>query len=95
VATWYGPGFYGRRTACGARLRRSTLGVANRTLPCGTQVTVFYAGRTVTVPVIDRGPFRKGARWDLTAATARAVGLEATDTVGTLLAQPAPQSPSR
>jgi rare lipoprotein A len=87
-ATWYGPGFYGRKTACGTRLRKDTLGVAHRKLPCGTPVTVFYKGRTVTVPVIDRGPFAHGARWDLTAATAQAIGFQATDTVGALKAQP-------
>jgi hypothetical protein len=88
-ATWYGPGFYGRRTACGTRLRKDTLGIAHRTLPCGTMVTIFYKGQTVTVPVIDRGPFSIGARWDLTAATAQAVGFQTTDVVGTLRAQPA------
>jgi rare lipoprotein A len=89
VATWYGPGFWGHKTACGTRLRRSTYGVAHKTLKCGTQVTLFYKGRTVTVPVIDRGPFRKGTKWDLTQATARAIGFQTTDTVGTLRAQPA------
>ena len=77
-ATWYGPGLYGNRMACGGRLRRSTLGVAHRTLPCGTQVTFYHGGRFVTVPVIDRGPFRRGVEWDLTAATARALGMAAT-----------------
>ena len=71
VATWYGPGLYGRRTACGRRLRPSTLGVAHRTLPCGTRVSFLHRGRTITVAVIDRGPFRAGTTWDLTAATAR------------------------
>jgi peptidoglycan hydrolase-like protein with peptidoglycan-binding domain len=77
-ATWYGPGLYGNRTACGGRLRRSTLGVAHKTLPCGTQVTFYHGGRFVTVRVIDRGPFRRGVEWDLTAATARALGMAAT-----------------
>jgi rare lipoprotein A (peptidoglycan hydrolase) len=74
-ATWYGPGFYGERTACGKVLRRSTIGVAHRKLPCGTEVTFSYEGRTVAAPVIDRGPFRRGFVWDLTAATARQLGL--------------------
>jgi rare lipoprotein A (peptidoglycan hydrolase) len=77
-ATWYGPGLYGNRTACGARLRRSTLGVAHRTLPCGTPVTFYRRGRFVTVRVIDRGPFARGVQWDLTAATARTLGMAAT-----------------
>ena len=82
VATWYGPGFYGRRTACGQRMSRTLLGVAHKRLPCGTQVAVLYQGRRITVPVVDRGPFRHGTEWDLTAATARALGFEHTDRVG-------------
>jgi hypothetical protein len=81
-ATWYGPGFYGRRTACGTRLRKATLGVAHKTLPCGTLVDLYKDGRTVTVPVIDRGPFRKGTSYDLTAATAQALGMTATSVIG-------------
>ena len=74
-ATWYGPGLYGNRTACGKRLRPRTLGVAHRSLPCGTDVTFYRSGRFVTVPVIDRGPFRRGVAWDLTAAAARKLGM--------------------
>jgi rare lipoprotein A len=77
-ATWYGPGFYGRRTACGQTLRRSTLGVAHKTLPCGTAVTFYLLGRFVTVPVIDRGPYAPGVHFDLTAAAASRLGLSAT-----------------
>jgi hypothetical protein len=73
-ATWYGPGFYGKRTACGARLAPTTIGVAHKTLPCGTRVTFYHAGHFVTVPVIDRGPFRRGVAWDLTAAAAKRLG---------------------
>ena len=63
TATLYGPGFYGHRTACGVILRRRTIGVANRTLPCGTEVEVYYKGNVMTVPVIDRGPYAHGANW--------------------------------
>ena len=80
-ASWYGPGFYGNRTACGQTLTTSTLGVANRSLPCGTKVTFRYRGRTVTVPVIDRGPYAAGRTWDLTAATKRRLGFGSTGTV--------------
>ena len=73
--TWYGPGFYGRRTACGVRLGRATAGVAHRTLPCGTPVTFYYRGSFETVPVIDRGPYARGVSWDLTAATAKSLRL--------------------
>jgi hypothetical protein len=77
-ATWYGPGLYGNRTACGQRLRTGILGVAHKTLPCGTRVTFYHEGRFVTVRVIDRGPFRQGVAWDLTAAAARALGMATT-----------------
>jgi rare lipoprotein A len=82
VATWYGPSFYGRRTACGQRMSRTLLGVAHKRLPCGTQVAVLYNGRRITVPVVDRGPFANDAHWDLTAATAQALRFEHTDRVG-------------
>ena len=52
----------------------ATLGVANQSLPCGTRVTLRYHGRSVTVPVIDRGPFGGGREWDLTAATKQRLG---------------------
>ncbi|HXD55199.1 MAG TPA: septal ring lytic transglycosylase RlpA family protein [Solirubrobacteraceae bacterium] len=79
VATWFGPGFYGKKTACGQTLTPSVVGVANRTLPCGTLVKVGYRDRTVTVPVLDRGPYSHIASWDLTAGAAHALGI--TDTV--------------
>jgi len=82
TATIYGPGFYGKHTACGEKLTRSTLGVASRTLKCGTEVSVDYHGESITVPVIDRGPFANHASWDLTAATAQALGDTETATVG-------------
>jgi rare lipoprotein A len=74
AATWYGPGFYGKRTACGVKLKKKTLGVAHKKLPCGTQVTFTNDGRSVTATVIDRGPYRKGYAWDLTKKTAKKVG---------------------
>ncbi|HTT27788.1 MAG TPA: septal ring lytic transglycosylase RlpA family protein [Solirubrobacteraceae bacterium] len=82
TATLYGPGFYGHRTACGQILRRRTIGVANRTLPCGTPVQIFYKGQVITVPVIDRGPYAHGANWDLTMATGRALGMLGTAVIG-------------
>jgi peptidoglycan hydrolase-like protein with peptidoglycan-binding domain len=80
-ATWYGPGFRGNRTACGGRLERGTVGVAHRSLPCGSKVVVRYKGEFLRTRVIDRGPSANGARWDLTEAAADAVGLEATDEI--------------
>ena len=73
-ATWYGPGFWGKSTACGTMLTPTTIGVAHKRLPCGTAVTFSYAGRSVTATVIDRGPFHKGYAWDLTKKTAKRVG---------------------
>ena len=82
TATLYGPGFWGQRTACGKILRRNTIGVANRTLPCGTLVQLYYKGNVITVPVIDRGPYAHGANWDLTMATGRAIGALTTVVIG-------------
>jgi len=73
-ASYYGPGFYGNRTACGQTLTPGTVGVANRWLPCGTKVTFRYRGRTVTAPVIDRGPYHGSRVWDLTYALKRKLG---------------------
>jgi rare lipoprotein A (peptidoglycan hydrolase) len=63
--SWYGPGLYGNGTACGQTLTKELVGVAHRTLPCGTMVTFRYNGRTVSAPVIDRGPYAAGRTWDL------------------------------
>jgi peptidoglycan hydrolase-like protein with peptidoglycan-binding domain len=81
VATWYGPGFYGNKTACGQRLRRKTVGVAHRSLRCGARVTISYEGRFLRTRVIDRGPYANGARWDLTAAAAKRLRFTHTDKI--------------
>jgi hypothetical protein len=70
-ASWYGGG---GSLACGGSLTSGTMGVANRTLPCGTLVTLHLGARTVRVPVIDRGPFVAGREFDLTEATKQALG---------------------
>lgn len=74
--SWYGPGFYGKRTACGLAMTESLRGVAHRTLPCGTKITFRNPanGRTITVPVVDRGPYVDGRQWDLTGGLCRALG---------------------
>ncbi len=64
---------YGNGVACGGILHVSTLGVANKTLPCGTEVLFKYGNRAIRVPVIDRGPYIAGRTWDLTGATAEAL----------------------
>lgn len=74
TATWFGRGLYGHRTACGQTLSPTLMGVAHKTLPCGTMVSFLFEGRTVTVPVVDRGPFGAGISWDLTTAASDALG---------------------
>lgn len=66
--SWYGPGLFGNGTACGFKLTKSLVGVAHRSLPCGTMVTFrnLKSGKMVTVPVVDRGPYVSGRTWDLT-----------------------------
>ena len=74
--SWYGPTFYGKRTACGYAMTQTLLGVAHRTLPCGTLVTFRNPanGRTLTLPVVDRGPYVYGRDWDLTGGACLAIG---------------------
>jgi hypothetical protein len=57
IVTWYGPGFYGNRTACGQRYTRTIIGVAHKTLPCGTLIQFRWGGITAYARVIDRGPY--------------------------------------
>ncbi len=73
-ASYYGPGLYGNGVACGGTLEPGTLGVANKTLPCGTMVKLRYGHNSITVPVIDRGPYVAGREYDLTEATKDALG---------------------
>jgi len=80
-ASYYGPGLYGNKLACGGRLQPGTIGVAHKTLPCGTKITLHNKGRTLTVKVIDRGPYVGGRYFDLTAATKRKLGFGSTGTV--------------
>ncbi len=73
-ASYYGPGLYGNGVACGGTLTPGKLGVANKTLPCGTKVTLHHGSKTVTVPVIDRGPYSGNREYDLTSATKNKLG---------------------
>jgi rare lipoprotein A (peptidoglycan hydrolase) len=76
-ASWYGgKTMWGRSTACGQVLRPTTVGVANKTLPCGTPVKFVWHGHSIVAPVIDRGPYVKGRAWDLTSAAAEALEFE-------------------
>jgi len=74
-ASYYGKGLFGNGVACGGTLTRGTIGVAHKTLPCGTKVTFKYKGRFLRTRVIDRGPYIKGRKWDLTQAAAKRLGL--------------------
>jgi len=77
-ASWYGPGFYGNRTACGQTMTSTIVGVAHKSLPCGTRVTFRYNGNTVTAPVIDRGPYIAGREYDLSYALRNKLGFGST-----------------
>jgi rare lipoprotein A (peptidoglycan hydrolase) len=81
MATWYGPGLYGNRMACGGRLTRDTFGVAHKTLPCGKKVALAHGGRIVIARVVDRGPFVKGVEYDLTEKTARSLRMLSTSEI--------------
>jgi len=80
-ASWYGPGFYGNRTACGQTLTTGTVGVAHKTMPCGTKLKLHHKGKTVKVKVIDRGPYHGNREFDLTGATKQKLGFGSTGTV--------------
>jgi rare lipoprotein A (peptidoglycan hydrolase) len=71
IASWYGPGLYGNGMGCGGVLRPGTIGVAHKSLPCGSRLTLRSGDRTLRVRVIDRGPYVAGREFDLTQATAR------------------------
>jgi rare lipoprotein A len=94
IATWFGPGFYGQKTACGQTMSPAIVGVASRTLPCGTLVLVNYRGHRLTVPVIDRGPYASnGAMWDLTWGAASALTITETVRIKTKVVGQAANSP--
>ena len=75
VASWY---YDAGNTACGFH---ATYGVANKTLPCGTKVTLSYGGHTVVATVDDRGPYVYGRSFDLNQNTARHLGMWGVGTV--------------
>jgi rare lipoprotein A (peptidoglycan hydrolase) len=78
VASWYGPGFEGRKTASGQPFDQNKLTAASPTLPFGTRLTVknLKNGLTCDVVINDRGPFKKGRGLDLTHEAARQIGME-------------------
>jgi TP901 family phage tail tape measure protein len=74
MASWYGPGFYGNRTASGAIYSPTHWGVAHKSLPFGTMLEIGYGGKTVRAPVTDRGPYVGNRVLDLSNAVAQALG---------------------
>jgi hypothetical protein len=80
-ASWYGPGFYGRRTASGAVLTQGMMNVAHKSLPFGTRIQFEYKGRTAVAVVNDRGPYIHGRVFDLGPGTATALGFGGVGTV--------------
>jgi rare lipoprotein A len=81
AVSWYGPGLYGNKLSCGGRLTPGTLGVAHKTLPCGTSVTLRRGHRVVRVRVVDRGPYAGGREFDLTSATRQRLRFEGVGSV--------------
>jgi rare lipoprotein A len=75
-ASWYGPGFHGKKAASGERFDENAMTAAHRTLPFGTVVSVVdqRTGKSVTVTINDRGPFHKGRIIDLSKAAATKLG---------------------
>lgn len=71
--SWYGGGFFGNGTACGQTYTKTIVGVAHRTLPCGTKVQFRYNGKVVTAPVIDRGPYVGSRQFDLSYGACKAL----------------------
>jgi rare lipoprotein A len=89
LATFFGPGLYGNTTYCGQVLTPLLYGVAHRRLPCGTPVAILFDHREIVVPVVDRGPFSGGYDWDLTQATADALGFTTSGAIGYVRVKPA------
>lgn len=77
IASWYGPGFYGRKTASGEIFTKTQYTAAHPTLPMGTKlrVTNNATGESVVVKVNDRGPFHGNRVIDLSHAAAKTIGM--------------------
>lgn len=76
-ASWYGPGFHGKKAASGERYNQNAMTAAHKTLPFGTVVKVVdqRTGKSVTVEINDRGPYHKGRIIDLSKAAATKLGI--------------------
>ena len=87
-ASWYGPGLYGNDTACGNKFSRKLVGVAHKTLPCGTKVVLKYKNRFIRTEVVDRGPYIEGRRWDLTYAAQQKLRIPGIATIRSAIVRP-------
>jgi hypothetical protein len=72
---------YGRPTACGHVLERSTMGFAHPVLPCGAKIYLGHAGKEVLTQVVARGPTPRGVQFGLTEALARELGISGRETI--------------
>lgn len=82
TVSWYGPGLYGNKLSCGGRLTPSTIGVANKSLPCGTRLTLRKGHHIVRARVVDRGPYVGGREFDLTSATRQRLHFSGVGSIG-------------
>ena len=78
-ASWYGPGFHGKKTASGERFNENAMTAAHKSLPLGTDVKVTNqrTGKSIKVTINDRGPYAKGRIIDLSKAAAAKLGTQA------------------
>ena len=76
LASWYGPGFHGKKTASGVRFNENAMTAAHKTLPLGTRlkVTDQLTRKSIRVTINDRGPYAKGRIIDLSKAAATRLG---------------------
>ena len=96
IASWYGPGFHGKRTANGEIYDQYALTAAHQSLPLGTQVRVtnLENGRAIKVRINDRGPFVGGRIIDLSLTAAKSIGVYAPGTAAVrveVLSAPTPR----
>ncbi|PIE39839.1 MAG: septal ring lytic transglycosylase RlpA family lipoprotein [Gammaproteobacteria bacterium] len=77
MASWYGPGFHGKKTASGETYNMHAMTAAHKTLPLGTRVHVsnLENGKKIVVRINDRGPFHGGRVIDLSKKAAKRLGM--------------------
>ena len=82
IASWYGPGFHGKRASAGETYDQNAMTAAHKTLriPCYVEVTNLQNGRKAVLRVNDRGPFHENRIIDLSKAAAEKLGVVATGT---------------